>query len=136
MKKILIILIGIIVSGVGIFLLINEKGLSKRCTVEAVGTVVDIRVEESTEEEDGLTRTVYTYFPVIEYNARDKIVSKKSNTGSNSEKYNIKDRVDILYNPNNIEEYIIKGDKTGNILGVVFIVAGIVVVVIGIIKRL
>ena len=137
MKKLLIILSGMVVLAVGIFLFISEKGLAKRCTTEAVGTVVDIKVEENLEEDDGITRTTYTYFPIIEYNAGDKAVSKQSTTGSSgSPSYNVNDKIDILYNPNNVEEFIIKGDTTSNILSIVFIAVGVIIVFIGIVKRI
>ena len=135
MKKLVVIIFGIIAVGIGIFSIINAKELSKRCTVEAVGTVVGINVEEGTEEEDGYIRTVYTYYPVLEYNAGDKTVSKQSNSGSNSPTYKVNDKIDILYNPDNVEEYIIKGDTSSNIVGIIFIVAGVVITIVGIIKR-
>lgn len=136
MKKILVILVGIVIVGVGIFSLVSAKGLSKRCTVEAVGTVTEIKVEESFEEDhDGVTRTSYTYYPVIEYNAGDQIVSKQSNNGSGSPNYKVNDKIDILYNPDNVEEYIIKGDKSSNIVGIVFVAVGVVVAIFGFFKK-
>ena len=39
------------------------------------------------------------------------------------------EKVEILYNPNKIDEYIIKGDNTSGILGIVFIVVGAVLLV-------
>ena len=135
MKKIIVILFGLVSIGIGIFLLINANALSKRCTMKTVGTVVDIKVEENIEDDEGITRTVYTYYPVIEYDAENKTVKKQSSTGSNSPKYKVNDRINILYNPNNIEEFIIEGDKSSNIIGIIFIVVGIVVAFIGAIKR-
>lgn len=136
MKKILVILTGLIFVGIGIYFYVNGKALSKRCTVEAVGTVVNIKVEESLEDDDGYTRTVYTFYPVIEYKAGDKTVSKQSSTGSSSSsQYNVNDKLDILYNPNDVEEYIIKGDTSSNFIGILFIVAGVVVAIVGVVKR-
>ena len=50
--------------------------------------------------------------------------------------YNLNDKVDILYNPNKVEEYIIKGDKTSNIIGIVFIILGIIVCIAGVTKEI
>ena len=136
MKKILVIISGIIVLVVGIILFLNAKGLEKRCTAEAIGKVVDFKIEEGTETEDGYVRTTYTYFPIIEYKAGNKTVTKQSSIGSQSKKYSINDQVDILYNPDNIEEYTIKGDSTSNYLSIIFIIVGIIIVLVGVFKRI
>ena len=132
MKKIFIILFGLIFIGVGVFMLIKDNDLAKRCTASEEGTVVEIITEDSTDD-DGFTQ--YTYYPVIQYTVDGKTVSKKSSSGSNPSKYNVNDKVDILYDPNKVEDYIIKGDKTTSFLGVIFVVAGIAVAIIGVIKH-
>ena len=131
MKKLGVILIGIISIAVGIFIFLSGQGKVKRCTIETVGTVVGIN-QESSIDEDGIT--TYTYYPIIEYNVGDRKITKQSENGSGASEYMLNDKVDILYNPENIEEFIIKGDKS-NIIGIVFVVVGIIVVGTGIIKR-
>ena len=132
MKKIFIILFGLIFVGVGAFMLIKGNDLAKRCTASAEGTVIEIITEDSTDS-DGFT--TYTYYPVIQYTVDGKTVSKKSSSGSNPSKYNVNDKVDVLYDPNKVEDYIIKGDKTTSFFGIIFIVAGIAVAIIGVIKH-
>ena len=132
MKKIFVILFGLLFIGVGAFMLIIGNDLAKRCTASAEGTVVEIITEDSTDD-DGFTQ--YTYYPVIQYSVDGKNVSKKSSSGSNPSKYNVNDKVDILYDPNKIEDYIIEGDKTTSFFGLIFIVAGIAVAIIGVIKH-
>ena len=41
-------------------------------------------------------------------------------------------RCQVFYNPNNIEEFYIEGDKTANIIGIVFIVLGSMFAIVGI----
>lgn len=132
MKKVLVILFGLIFVGAGVFLFIKGNDLAKRCTASVEGTVIEIIAEDSTDD-DGFT--TYTYYPVIQYIVDGKTVSKKSSSGSNPSKYNVNDKVDILYDPNKVEDYIIEGDTTTNILGIVFIVAGLAVAIIGVIKH-
>lgn len=132
MKKILIILFGLIFVGAGVFLFIKGNDLAKRCTASAEGTVTEIIAEDSTDD-DGYT--TYTYYPVIQYTVEKKNVSKKSSSGSNPSKYNVNDKVDILYDPNKVEDYIIEGDKTTNFFGIIFIVAGLAVAIIGVVKH-
>lgn len=133
MKKIGIIIVGLVIIAVGIFLIINGKNLEKRCTESAEGTVVEIVVDSQTDS-DGTPST--TYYPIIEYKVGEQIVSKQSSTGSGSSDYKIGEKVEILYNPNKAEEYIIKGDKSSNVLGIVFIVVGIFMTCVGIFKKI
>ena len=146
MKKILIVLFGILFVGIGIFVLINGNAKVKRCTVDAVGTVVEIK-EEWSRDSDGNDK--YTYYPVIRYQAGNKTITKQSSSGSSSSsrvslgavslssshsKYSVNDRIDILYNPNNVEEFIIKGDKGLSFIGIIFIALGALAAIFGIIK--
>ena len=131
MKKIFVILFGIIFIVVGIFLLINGKQKAKRCTEEIIGTIVEIKEETSTDT-NGVIE--YTYYPIIEYQVGEKTITKQSSTGSNTSKYNLNDKIDLLYNPNNIEEFIIKGDKSSNYIGIVFIVLGTITFFVGLFK--
>lgn len=142
-KKLFVILIGILSIAVGAFLLIRGNDMAKRCTTGTTGTVVEIieEKEENREAEDS-GATVYdtyicTYYPVIEYKAGDKTISQKYYTGyGNENKYKVGDKVDILYDPNKTEDYLIKGDeKTSSIIGIVFIVVGVLVTLIGLIKK-
>lgn len=132
MRKIGVILFGLLFVAIGVYLLISGNAKAKRCTEAAVGTVVGIDQEEYTDE-DGNFR--YTYYPVIEYKAGEKTISKKSSDGSNQSKYKIGDKLDILYNPNKVEEFIIKGDNGSNIIGIVFIALGAIAAIAGVIKR-
>ena len=142
-KKLLVILFGILAIGVGIFLIVSGNNMAKRCTAKASGTVIQI-IEEKEEnreaQESGATvydTYIYTYFPVIEYNAGDKTIGQKYSIGSgNKDKYKVGDKVDVLYDPNKPEDYLIKGDeKSSNLFGGIFVAAGVVVALIGVIKK-
>ena len=137
MKKVLVIILGLIFIGVGVFLIVRGNELAKRCTEEAVGTVVEIKMEESLESDEYGTHTIYTYYPIIEYKAGDKTVTKQSENGSSGQSdYKLNDKIDILYNPQNVEEFIIKGDNSNNILGIIFIVAGVIAAGVGIFAKI
>ena len=73
-----------------------------------------------------------TYFPVVEYEAGGKTVSKKSSFGQNPSKYNVGDKVDVCYNPEKVEEYIIKGDTSSTFIGVIFIILGVIIAIVGV----
>ena len=132
MKKIIFILAGVLFVVVGIFFLVKGNDKAKNCTEEAVGTIVDIRDDISSDEGE----VTHTYYPIIEYKAGDKTIKKEANISTNEEfKYRVNDKIDILYNPNNVEEYMIKGDKSSNIIGIVFIVLGALAAVGGVFAK-
>lgn len=149
MKKIFVILIGILFAVVGTLVLVYGNAKSKRCREETIGTIVDIKQEWSSDS-DGNSK--YTYYPIIRYQVGERTITKQSNIGTtsntgysvgggvtvsfNNSKYNINDTIPVFYNPDNVEEFIIKGEKKLNfILGIVFIIMGSISVIIGIISK-
>jgi len=128
MRKILLFIIAIAFIGVGVFLRINASEMAKRCTVENTATV--IRNIEKEDYDDGETNVLY--YPEFEYKVGDKTITKTSNSGTYPAKYNVGDKVEILYNPNNVDEYLIKGDNSMNIISIVLIVIGVLVFLVGI----
>ena len=132
MKKLLVIIFGIIFIGAGIFSIVKGNELVKKCTVETTATVIQLK-EESSSDSDGLIS--YTYYPIIEYKVGERTITEQGITGSNPSKYNINDKVEILYNPDKAEEFIIKGDSSSNWIGIIFIVVGVVVIIAGILKK-
>ena len=53
----------------------------KKCTVEAVGEVVEIERRLKTDSKNKSYYERYTYYPVIEYMAGDQKVRKQYSTG-------------------------------------------------------
>ena len=130
---IFIIGIGVIFIIVGIVAMHQGNSLKRRCTEQTIGTVV----ENICHEDSTYTRP--TYFPVIEYQAGDRTISQMSKSGEYPSKYKEGDQVEIYYNPNNVQEYIIKGDSTSNYVGIIALVLGsialVVSLVVGFISR-
>ena len=123
-------LFGIIFTVVGFLLIFCKIIKNIRCTVETTGTVVDIETEEKVEFEDGRRRIIRMYYPIIEYKAGDKVITKKHNVAYNSPQFHEDETIAILYNPNKVEEYIISGDKSYILFGVIFMAMGILIVLI------
>lgn len=132
MRIIKVLLFGIFFVAIGVFLLAKENDIAKKCTEPTLGTVVKIEESESYDSESGEYK--YTYYPVIQYETKEQTVIKKYNLGTSRSKYSIGDKVNILYNPNNVEEYTIEGDSSLKLFGIIFIVAGALVTVFGIFK--
>ena len=130
MSKLLATILGLVFVVAGIFMVLKGNELKRICTAKAVGTIVGIKTTQE-RDTDGVMK--YTYYPIIEYKANDKNISKQASTGtSSSSKYKINDKVDILYNPNNVEEFIFKGEKGLDFFGVFFIILGGIVVIVSI----
>lgn len=76
---------------------------------------------------------IVNYIPVFEYKTMSgEIITRRSYIGNNKDKYKIGDKVAIVYNPENPEEFLLDTgmDKYWKILGsviagVVFIIAGV-----------
>ncbi len=128
MKKILVIILGIAIL-VGGFVYKNySENLAKRCTVEAPAKVVDIEEEE--DWDDGSVS--YVYYPVIEYEANGTTINKKHNSGSNPSKYSIGDSISVMYNPENVQEYVIVGDNSSQFVWILLVVIGGVFILVGV----
>lgn len=128
MQRFGMLLVGIIFIAVSVFMYFKNTNLVKNCTVSAVATVVDMREEFSSDTDNN----GYMYYPIIEYQAGERKVTTELGSGSSTPSYHINDKIDILYNPQKTDEFIIKGDSTSNILSIVFGVLGLGVFIYGI----
>ena len=133
LKRLIFIIIGIVAIGLGIFIMISGNRLAKVCTEETTGTVVGILREDETDSEG---YTSVTYSPQIEYKVGEQLVTAKGNSSSNASDYTIGEQIQIMYNPNNIEEYMIKGDRSSLLGGIIWIVLGTIILLVGIVKFL
>ena len=86
------------------------------------------------EDADPNAKTTTTYYPILEYQINDRTISGQSHTGSTSQIYNLNDKIDILYNPSNEEEFIIR-ENNSNIFAILAIIIGLSIFIIGIIKK-
>ena len=132
MQKFIGIIVGIIFIIVGAFLFLKNNNLVKNCTEEIEATVVDMKQDFSTDDGDAS----YIYYPIIEYKANENNVRVTMDSGSNTPAYNIGDKITILYNPNKVKEFIVKGNKSSNIISIIFMVIGVFVTGYGVITAL
>ena len=128
-RKLILVILGIVSIGLGIFIIVSGNELAKVCTEETTGTIVGILREEETDSE-GYMSIVYT--PQIEYKVGEQLFTEKGNGSSNASEYKVGEQVDIMYNPNNAEEHIIKGDNSSNVGGIIWICIGVVILLVGI----
>ena len=135
-NPIVLIVFGVIITIIGIFATIvlynHGKELERKgkTFTETVATVVD-NSHRTERDEDGFERDLYT--PVFEYEVNGVTYRGESNTESTS-KETIGKEIQIKYNPADPKDYILasQGDFGSMyfLFGLVFVVAGIVVVVV------
>lgn len=127
-KSSMIFLIGIAIVFIiaGIVVIFLNSSLQMKCTEQTTGTVVDIVCKEYYHSDTGFT---YSYFPVIEYQAGDRTITQMSNSGEYPSRYKVGDQVEICYNPNDVEQYIIKGDSSANYIGFACVGLGLIAVI-------
>ena len=89
-------------------------------------------VSASDDDEERKTSYTYTYYPVFEYSAYGRSITKKSLFGTGKPRYNIGDELTVLFNPQEIEDYYIPDDKGGNKAGVIFLWFGLFMVALAI----
>ena len=130
-KKFIPLVIGIALIGFGVFTYFRTGELVRVCTEKTTATVVDMR-----EDFDASNDTIrYVYYPIIEYTVNDQLVEQELSSGSNTPAYRIGETLEILYNPNNVKEFLVAGENQNlswilaSAVGVVFLVVGIVVLV-------
>ena len=119
----IMMLFGMFFGIIGVILLIKEILKRKKCTVSTKGVVVDISREVSNDSDGNRSITLY---PIFEYNVSGEKYVQKSKNGSNFCKYHIGQEVEILYNPDKPENYYVKNSFGSIIIGVGFIILGII----------
>ena len=129
MQRFLLLIVGILFLGISGFLYFRNQNLVKNCTVDAKATVVDMKQELSTDSDD---TSSYLYYPIIEYQAGEKLIRATMDSGSSTPAYEIDEKITILYNPNKTKEFIVKGEHSSNIFSIIFLVIGVFITGYGI----
>lgn len=126
-KKFIPIILGLILIGVGVFFYFRSGDLAKKCTEKATATVVDMREDFDTTGQE----VRYMYYPIVEYEVNGQKITKELSSGENTPAYRINEKIDILYNPNNTEEFIVAGENQ-NITWIILGGIGVLFLVIGV----
>lgn len=142
MKRFVAFLAGLLFVGIGIFLWISSESKISRCTVETVGTVI-----KTYEEGYGKNRQ---YYAELIYEAGEETItqvvsniSSKSSQGISSRVsiqsvsllYEEGDTLEICYNPEDVDEFVIKGESRSKVAYILFIALGAMAVLGTIIKK-
>lgn len=139
-KKLVVIVIGLIFVVSGIVMIFGERDMEKRCSEETEGNVIGIVEDKKIpsgrpKEEGSYYDAQKVYYPVIEYKVGEETISKKYSVGDEKIKYKIGEKIIIKYNPNKTDEYLIKEDNGKIYVGIILIVIGVIFVLIGFFNR-
>lgn len=103
---------------------------NRRCSAFTMGQVVHVERERLSREDDDSNE----YTPIFGYYVNGVYFTGKSNISSSRKRqYRIGDPAEILYNPMNPSEFVIKGksEKSSNGFSRVMFIFGIVLIIIG-----
>ena len=108
----------------------------KQSGIKVTGDVVAVEYEPpanySPADVDDYNNQTGSYFPVIRYPVgKNEYVSKRSEIGRYPNKYNEGDTVPVIYDPDNVNEFII--DDNSSKIFVVMFWSGIFLVAVGIV---
>lgn len=123
-------LLGFVFLTVGILMLKNKKKKELNCTSQTYAKVIDLIKRENNNNYDGYYST--SWHPVIEYTIGTQKIVKESPYGNYKPKYEIGQDVELFYNPENYNEYYIKGDNILELVGTIFATVGVILIMIGI----
>lgn len=124
MKRDGVFLSAVILIIIGICIFVYQNLKIQRCTQEVSGSVLEVKEEYTTDEN---RNHEYAYTPIIGYMVNGKLIEKRGSSSS-YQKYRRGEKITIMYNPNKVEEFVIKGDIMYRFMGVYLMVAGAIVV--------
>lgn len=122
------VLIGIVFTIVGIVMLRKVKEKERKCTYKINGKVIEVNKRIIRNSDSACYN--YGWFPVFEYNIGEKKYRKESIYWTSSPKYEIGQTVEIYCNPEDYNEYYIRGENIGKNLGLIFSIVGITCIMV------
>lgn len=121
--------LGIVFFTIGFFIKRSENKKKYMCDASAAATVVEI-VERRDHDSGG--HTYLGYSPKIEYNANGRDHQNVLPIIQSTSKYYVGQQLTVFYNRDNPAQFYVEGDKMLDLVGIIFIIVGIVVAVFGV----
>lgn len=127
------LIITLILMGISmtIFGVVSKISFEKRNKgyIETIAEIVDSvsKSESNKDKATGMISRYYVYAPVIKYKIEGEEIRTESNEYSISQP-NIGEKIEIKYNPNNPNDFILKEDNYGMVISII----GSILIIIGI----
>lgn len=128
-------IIGAIFAIVGLITLIKDLHDKKVCTQEKAATIVEYEIKVQHGDSDEAPHN--TYFPVFSFYADGREIRKVGNVGYTYQKYNVGTEMDILYDPENPEHFIVPSNKkTIYAVSAICLLIGLGLIVVTILRQM
>ena len=121
---IFLLFFGVIFSAVGFFSIKSNKRLKEVCTSRTKGTVIEIQRRRS-----GGRKSTTSYYPVYSYTVKEIPYEKSSSIGTPKPRFTIGQKVNVLYNPANPDDFYAEEDGLSNTIFYIFLVIGILIII-------
>lgn len=129
---VVLLLLGIIFTGVSIGVQRTSDRKHSDCTVHAYAKVVDIQKKRVGGKRIG-DMPVTSWFPVYEYQVNGEDYRKISTVGTSKPEVEIGQRVDLYYNPARPQDFYVGGSAAGQVavifraIGILLLAAGLMI---------
>jgi len=124
--RIVIVLIGMVLVGIGGFLMWRKKNLVKVCTAQVSGTVKDISQVTRVVKK---RRRTFCY-PIFAYSVNGVEYVQKSGNSDTMSKFNVGKSVSVFYDPSSPKRYYVAEEGKSSALGWAWIFIGVTIVII------
>ena len=123
--RIVIVLIGLVLAGVGGFLMWRKKNLVKACTAHVSGTVKDISQVSRIVKKKRRT----FYYPIFAYSVNGAEYVQKSGNGCPPSKFNVGQSVSVFYDPSSPKQYYVEEEGKSSAMGWAWIFMGVIIMI-------
>lgn len=124
------LIVGAVISGIGIIILYQGAKKKKRCTVFASAVIAEIEKDVDEADKAG-TRKKYTYTPIYEFTVNGGVIRKSGGIYShNKSEFKVGDVSPVMYNPDKPDEFLVNGKSSGKSFGIALLLFGLVIIAI------
>jgi len=117
-----LLIFAVIFGGAGFLLFNKQLKDKKKNTAEGAAEVISYYTEISHSSKGGRSTV---HYPIIRYEVNGQWYEHRSSSGRGSKPYEIGTLIRIMYDPEDPNNFIIYGDNTSYILGIVFMAIGV-----------
>ena len=117
------IIAGVLLVGLAVGMRLYAKRKDTRCSACAAGQVVANELVTSRSANDGFSSS---YFPVVKFRptGQDEL-TVRHRVGARPPRYKVGEHVDVKYNPNNLNEFVLPRDYKGmGLIAMLFFLLG------------
>lgn len=129
------LLVGIVIVLIGILSIRKGSHTKNRCTASASAVIVEVQAEKDEAGSEN-THKKYTYTPIYEFVVNGNTIRKNGGVYShNKREFNVGDTVEVKYNPDKPEEFLVNGKSGGKGFGIALLLFGLVIIAIAFTQR-